>query len=210
MINLLICISGLNEILIHSFPGNCLSDNALPSQINGFDRLLDNLLRRSSLQPFNAHLPHLTPRWHLWWEGKAARGGDNPVQEQEELWGNREGSLRCGRGFPRRDFGDRGGSLEVTSFKNLSIQIIFIYSGGIFKWYPRKSKSVENRPRYTLKGVPVKKITLYMSRWGELNGTEVGRQGEVGEGTSIDFEEPVVITIQCDGDGWVMQVSPFP
>ena len=53
-------------------------------------------------------------------------------------------------------------------------------------------------------------IMLYMSRWGELNGTEVGRQGEVGEGTSIDFEEPVVITIQCDGDGWVMQVSPFP
>ena len=48
---------------------------------------------------------------------------------------------------------------------------------------------------------------LQMSRWGQLNGTEVGRQGEVGEGTSIDFEEPVVITIQCDGDGWVMQVG---
>ena len=44
-------------------------------------------------------------------------------------------------------------------------------------------------------------------RWGQLNGTELGRQGEVGEGTSIDFEEPVVITIQCDGDGWVMQVT---
>ena len=29
---------------------------------------------------------------------------------------------------------------------------------------------------------------------------------KVGEGTSIDFEEPVVITIQCDSDGWVMQV----
>ena len=28
----------------------------------------------------------------------------------------------------------------------------------------------------------------------------------MGEGTSIDFEEPVVITIQCDSDGWVMQV----
>ena len=40
-----------------------------------------------------------------------------------------------------------------------------------------------------------------------MNGTELGRQGEVGEGTSIDFEEPVVITIQCDGDGWVMQVT---
>ena len=40
-----------------------------------------------------------------------------------------------------------------------------------------------------------------------MNGTELGRQGEVGEGTSIDFEEPVVITIQCDGDGWVMQVA---
>ena len=44
-------------------------------------------------------------------------------------------------------------------------------------------------------------------RWGQLNGTELDRQGEVGEGTSIDFEEPVVITIQCDGDGWVMQVK---
>ena len=40
-----------------------------------------------------------------------------------------------------------------------------------------------------------------------MNGTELDRQGEVGEGTSIDFEEPVVITIQCDGDGWVMQVA---
>ena len=47
----------------------------------------------------------------------------------------------------------------------------------------------------------------HMSRWGELNGTELDRQGEVGEGTSIDFEEPVVITIQCDADGWVMQVA---
>ena len=47
-----------------------------------------------------------------------------------------------------------------------------------------------------------------MLRWGELNGTVLDRQGEVGEGTSIDFEEPVVITIQCDADGWVMQVSP--
>ena len=45
-----------------------------------------------------------------------------------------------------------------------------------------------------------------MLRWGELNGTVLDRQGEVGEGTSIDFEEPVVITIQCDADGWVMQV----
>ena len=40
-----------------------------------------------------------------------------------------------------------------------------------------------------------------------MNGTELGRQGEVAEGTSIDFEEPVVITIQCDADGWVMQVA---
>ena len=54
-----------------------------------------------------------------------------------------------------------------------------------------------------------------------MNGTVVDRQGEVGfglcfkilrnpkvgEGTSIDFEEPVVITIQCDSDGWVMQVD---
>ena len=47
-----------------------------------------------------------------------------------------------------------------------------------------------------------------MLRWGELNGTVLDRQGEVGEGTSIDFEEPVVITIQCDADGWVMQVNP--
>ena len=46
-----------------------------------------------------------------------------------------------------------------------------------------------------------------MLRWGELNGTVLDRQGEVGEGTSIDFEEPVVITIQCDADGWVMQVN---
>ena len=46
-----------------------------------------------------------------------------------------------------------------------------------------------------------------MLRWGELNGTVLDRQGEVGEGTSIDFEEPVVITIQCDADGWVMQVG---
>ena len=29
----------------------------------------------------------------------------------------------------------------------------------------------------------------------------------MGEGSSIDFEEPVVITIQCDSDGWVMQVD---
>ena len=112
-----------------TFPGNCLPDYALPSQINRSDRLLHHLLGRSSLQPLHADLPHLTPRWHLWRPGEAARGRDDPVEEQKELWGNCERRRPCGRGFPCGDFCDRGGRLEVSSFKNLLIQIISTYRG---------------------------------------------------------------------------------
>ena len=31
-------------------------------------------------------------------------------------------------------------------------------------------------------------------RWGVDNGTMVERQGRPGDGTSVDFEEPVVLT----------------
>jgi hypothetical protein len=31
-------------------------------------------------------------------------------------------------------------------------------------------------------------------RWGVINGSSVGLQGEAGEGTTIDIEEPFVIT----------------
>lgn len=40
------------------------------------------------------------------------------------------------------------------------------------------------------------------------NLTVVERQGEAGEGTTIDFEEPFVLSLSCDDDGWILQVGP--
>ena len=35
-------------------------------------------------------------------------------------------------------------------------------------------------------------------------------QGQPGEGTTIDREEPFIIRIRCDGDGWILQVNQEP
>ena len=35
-------------------------------------------------------------------------------------------------------------------------------------------------------------------------------QGQPGDGTTIDREEPFIIRIRCDGDGWILQVNQEP
>ena len=38
------------------------------------------------------------------------------------------------------------------------------------------------------------------------NLTTVGHQGEPGDGTSVDMEEPFILSLSCDDDGWILQV----
>ena len=38
------------------------------------------------------------------------------------------------------------------------------------------------------------------------NQTVVGQQGQPGEGTTVDMEEPFVLSLSCDPDGWILQV----
>ena len=66
-----------------------------------------------------------------------------------------------------------------------------------------------------------------MLRWGVVNNVTQELQGEPGEGTTVDFEEPFVIKlvvhdelmkinskpllrIGCDEDGWNLQVNEEP
>ena len=54
---------------------------------------------------------------------------------------------------------------------------------------------------------PTKLFFSPLCRWAVDNGSVVEQQGEEGEGTSIDLEEPFVLSISCDPDGWILQVT---
>jgi len=45
----------------------------------------------------------------------------------------------------------------------------------------------------------------FVERWANRDNTTVGKQGNPGDGTSIDRDEPFVIRISCDTDGWVVK-----
>ena len=50
----------------------------------------------------------------------------------------------------------------------------------------------------------------YIRRWGVLDNVTEDLQGQPGDGTTIDREEPFIIRIKCDGDGWILQVNKEP
>ena len=49
-----------------------------------------------------------------------------------------------------------------------------------------------------------------MRRWGVVGNVSQEVQGEAGEGTTIDREEPFVLRIRCDEDGWTVQSNREP
>lgn len=52
-----------------------------------------------------------------------------------------------------------------------------------------------------------------IERFSIMNGTPTLKLGEPFEGTTIDFEEPFMINLSCDADGWMVQVNtekPYP
>ena len=55
-------------------------------------------------------------------------------------------------------------------------------------------------------GEPVSSTVLLMFRWSVDNLTTVDHQGEPGDGTSVDMEEPFLLSLSCDDDGWIIQV----
>lgn len=55
--------------------------------------------------------------------------------------------------------------------------------------------------------VVVDKADNFLERWGIKDNITVERQGEPGDGTSIDYDEPFVMTFECDEDGWTFQVN---
>ena len=55
-------------------------------------------------------------------------------------------------------------------------------------------------------GEPLSYPVLLVFRWSVDNLTTVGHQGEPGDGTSVDMEEPFLLSLSCDGDGWILQV----
>ena len=46
-----------------------------------------------------------------------------------------------------------------------------------------------------------------VARYSILNGTMSEIGGAAGDGTSIDFEEPFVLNLSCDEDGWNLQIN---
>ena len=46
-----------------------------------------------------------------------------------------------------------------------------------------------------------------IERYSELNGTKSEIGGAIGDGTSIDFEEPFILNLSCDEDGWNLQIN---
>ena len=46
-----------------------------------------------------------------------------------------------------------------------------------------------------------------ISRWGVFENITQEMQGNPGEGTSIDHEEPFVMRFECDQDGWMLKVN---
>ena len=55
-------------------------------------------------------------------------------------------------------------------------------------------------------GEPVSSYVLFVIRWSVDNLTTVGHQGKAGDGTSVDMEEPFLLSLSCDDDGWILQV----
>ena len=47
----------------------------------------------------------------------------------------------------------------------------------------------------------------FVQRWGVVNNVSQGTTGEAGDGTTIDIDEPFILSIQCDPDGWVLKVN---
>ena len=47
----------------------------------------------------------------------------------------------------------------------------------------------------------------YIQRWSVLQGVEQLMEGKPFEGTTIDFDEPIILTLRCDDDGWSLQVN---
>ena len=49
-----------------------------------------------------------------------------------------------------------------------------------------------------------------IERYTLLNGTKSEIGGTPGDGTSIDFEEPFVLNLSCDDDGWILEINNDP
>ena len=50
----------------------------------------------------------------------------------------------------------------------------------------------------------------YIRRWGVMANITENVQGQPGDGTTIDRDEPFIIRIKCDADGWILQVNKEP
>ena len=50
----------------------------------------------------------------------------------------------------------------------------------------------------------------YIRRWAVVDNLTEDQQGQLGDGTTIDREEPFIIRIKCDADGWILQVNQEP
>ena len=46
-----------------------------------------------------------------------------------------------------------------------------------------------------------------IERYSVINGTKSDVAGAIGDGTSIDFDEPFILNLNCDQDGWNLQVN---
>ena len=53
----------------------------------------------------------------------------------------------------------------------------------------------------------IDKADNVIHRWGMVDGEMVGKQGEPGDGTTIDYSESFTMTVTCDDDGWVLNVN---
>jgi len=46
-----------------------------------------------------------------------------------------------------------------------------------------------------------------IERYSVINKTKSDVAGAIGDGTSIDFDEPFILNINCDQDGWNLKVN---
>ena len=49
-----------------------------------------------------------------------------------------------------------------------------------------------------------------IERYSVTNGTKSSIDGMPGDGTSIDYDEPFVLNLSCDQDGWILQINNEP
>lgn len=49
-----------------------------------------------------------------------------------------------------------------------------------------------------------------IERYSVVNGTKSSIDGLPGDGTSIDYDEPFVLNLSCDQDGWILQINNEP